>query len=97
MYLILALLLLYSANSFRVKEFQQTVSRRTTSLKAGNAAVTIGTRGSPLALAQAHETKKLLEKHFPELAVEGAIEIQKIMTKVWFVGESILCIDFVAG
>jgi hypothetical protein len=44
--------------------------------------IRIGTRGSPLALAQAYETKRLLGLHFPELAVEGAIEIRKIMTKV---------------
>jgi len=44
--------------------------------------VRIGTRGSPLALAQAYETKRLLSTHFPELAVEGAVEIKKIMTKV---------------
>lgn len=44
--------------------------------------VTIGTRGSPLALAQAYETKRLLGLHFPELASEGAVEIKKIMTKV---------------
>lgn len=44
--------------------------------------VTIGTRGSPLALAQAYETKRLLGLHFPELAPEGAVEIKKIMTKV---------------
>jgi len=48
--------------------------------------VTIGTRGSPLALAQAYETKRLLSLHFPELSSEGAIEIRKIMTK----GDSIL-------
>ena len=48
----------------------------------GDAIVTIGTRGSPLALAQAYETKRLLGVHFPELAVEGAVEIKKIMTKV---------------
>ena len=49
---------------------------------ADDAIVTIGTRGSPLALAQAYETKRLLGVHFPELAVEGAVKIQKIMTKV---------------
>jgi len=68
--------------------------------------VTIGTRGSPLALAQvfirliqlnlsfidynviqkAYETKRLLGLHFPELSVEGSVEIRKIMTK----GDSIL-------
>jgi hypothetical protein len=47
-----------------------------------HAIVRIGTRGSPLALAQAYETKHLLGFHFPELAVEGAVEIRKIMTKV---------------
>ncbi len=61
--------------SFSVRALQ-------TSLNAGTAIVTIGTRGSPLALAQAYETKRLLGLHFPELAVEGAVEIQKIMTKV---------------
>lgn len=44
--------------------------------------VTIGTRGSPLALAQAYETKRLLGLSFPELRGEGAVEIKKIMTKV---------------
>ena len=61
------------------------ISRQTpkTSLwMVGDAIVTIGTRGSPLALAQAYETKRLLGVHFPELAVEGAVEIKKIMTKV---------------
>jgi len=40
----------------------------------------IGTRGSPLALAQAHETKRRLEASFPELRQEGAIEIRTIST-----------------
>jgi len=53
---------------------------------ADDAIITIGTRGSPLALAQAYETKRLLGLHFPELAPEGAVKIQKIMTK----GDSIL-------
>jgi hypothetical protein len=44
--------------------------------------ITIGTRGSPLALAQAYETKRLLGVHFPELRPDGAVEIKKIMTKV---------------
>lgn len=36
----------------------------------------IGTRGSPLALAQAYMTRDLLMKHFPEeLGVKGAIEL----------------------
>ena len=60
----------------------QNVKISRTSLSAGSAVITIGTRGSPLALAQAYETKRLLALHFPELAGEGAVEIQKIMTKV---------------
>lgn len=44
--------------------------------------LTIGTRGSPLALAQAFETKRLLSESFRELADDGAIAIKKIMTKV---------------
>lgn len=51
-------------------------------MSSNGAIVTIGTRGSPLALAQAYETKRLLGLHFPELAAEGAVEIRKIMTKV---------------
>lgn len=40
----------------------------------------IGTRGSPLALAQAHETRDRLAAAFPELAPEGAVEIVVIKT-----------------
>lgn len=43
----------------------------------------IGTRGSPLALAQAYETKRLLGVNFPEFREEGSVEIKKIMTKVF--------------
>jgi hydroxymethylbilane synthase len=57
-----------------------------TAMSSTKAIITIGTRGSPLALAQAYETKRLLGEKFPELAVEGAVDIQKIMTK----GDSIL-------
>lgn len=41
----------------------------------------IGTRGSPLALAQAYETRKRLIENFPELAAEGAIEICVMKTQ----------------
>ena len=37
----------------------------------------IGTRGSPLAQAQAHETKRLLEATFPHMEVD----IREIVTK----------------
>lgn len=43
---------------------------------AGDALVTIGTRGSPLALAQAYETRDRLGEMFEELKEEGAIKIQ---------------------
>lgn len=45
---------------------------------AGDALLTIGTRGSPLALAQAYETRKRLGEQFDELKEEGAIAIQVI-------------------
>lgn len=57
-----------------------------TAAMSATAKLTIGTRGSPLALAQAYETKRLLGLAFPELKEEGAVEIKKIMTK----GDSIL-------
>lgn len=41
----------------------------------------IGTRGSPLALAQAYETRKRLIENFPELEAEGAIEICVMKTQ----------------
>lgn len=40
----------------------------------------IGTRGSPLAMAQAYEVRDLLIKHHPDLAEPGAIEIVEIST-----------------
>ncbi len=40
----------------------------------------IGTRGSPLAMAQAHEVRGKLAKAHPELAAEGAIAITVITT-----------------
>jgi hydroxymethylbilane synthase len=42
--------------------------------------LTIGTRGSPLALAQAHEVQGLLKAADPSLAGDGAVEIQVIKT-----------------
>ena len=59
----------------------QATIRRTFALSA-IPLVRIGTRGSPLALAQAYETKRLLGLSFPELAADDAVEIKKIMTKV---------------
>ena len=42
--------------------------------------VKIGTRGSPLALAQAYQTRDRLKEAFPELQEDGAIEICIIKT-----------------
>jgi hydroxymethylbilane synthase len=43
-------------------------------------ALKIGTRGSPLALAQAYETRDLLRARFAELAAEDAVEIVVLKT-----------------
>ena len=40
----------------------------------------IGTRGSPLALAQAQEVRSRLIAEHPDLAAEGAVEIRVIRT-----------------
>jgi len=42
--------------------------------------IRIGTRGSPLALAQAHETRRRLADALPQLAEVGALEIVEIKT-----------------
>ncbi|KAK6785751.1 hypothetical protein RDI58_019206 [Solanum bulbocastanum] len=44
------------------------------------AVIRVGTRGSPLALAQAYETRAKLIASYPDLAEEGAIEIVIIKT-----------------
>lgn len=41
----------------------------------------IGTRGSPLAMAQAFETRERLQEKFPELQEDGAIEICVLKTQ----------------
>ncbi|KAI5665688.1 hypothetical protein M9H77_15541 [Catharanthus roseus] len=48
--------------------------------KTKTAVIRIGTRGSPLALAQAHETRDKLISNHPDLAEEGAIQIVIIKT-----------------
>lgn len=45
-----------------------------------NLPLRIGTRGSPLALAQAYETRDNLQAAFPELNTDGAIEVVVIKT-----------------
>ncbi|PPD76839.1 hypothetical protein GOBAR_DD26240 [Gossypium barbadense] len=51
------------------------------------ALVRIGTRGSPLALAQAHETRDKLMASHPELAEEGAIKIVILVERALFTKE----------
>lgn len=51
-----------------------------TERKTRVAVVRIGTRGSPLALAQAYQTRDRLKDAFPELAEDGALEIKIIKT-----------------
>jgi hydroxymethylbilane synthase len=48
--------------------------------RSDKAVVVIGTRGSPLALAQAYETQRRLVEAHPALAAEGAIQISVIHT-----------------
>eukprot|EP00249_Psilotum_nudum_P031956 c47012_g1_i1 orf=763-1866(-) len=48
--------------------------------KTGVAVVRIGTRGSPLALAQAYETRNKLKAAHPELLEDGAVEVVIIKT-----------------
>jgi hydroxymethylbilane synthase len=50
-------------------------------MAADEGPVRIGTRGSPLALAQAYETRRLLIENFPELAEDGMIEICVMKTQ----------------
>jgi hypothetical protein len=49
--------------------------RTSVSMALDTPLVRIGTRGSPLALAQAYETQRLLRAAFPELCEDGAITI----------------------
>ena len=60
---------------------QQHVSRSAAVFMGEQGIVKVGTRGSPLALAQAYETQRRLKEAFPdELGHEGAIEICVIKT-----------------
>lgn len=53
---------------------------QTTTAKKSTAVIKIGTRGSPLALAQAYLTRDLLKERHEELREAGAIEIKIIKT-----------------
>ena len=76
-----------AAASYNVQPFinhaqqQQHVSRSAAVFMGEQGIVKVGTRGSPLALAQAYETQRRLKEAFPdELGHEGAIEICVIKT-----------------
>eukprot|EP00798_Chlamydomonas_sp_ICE-L_P027189 gene27189-2432_t len=72
------------ATSSRPTARMAAITRRSTCLVVASATavktVTIGTRGSPLALAQAYLTRDLLKENFPELREEGAVKISIIKT-----------------
>lgn len=53
---------------------------RAVACRAEGPILRLGTRGSPLALAQAYEAKKRLGEAFPELAPDEAVEIRIIST-----------------
>jgi hydroxymethylbilane synthase len=60
---------------------RQHMATRTASVLMSEAVVKLGTRGSPLALAQAYETKRRLAEAFPdELGDDSAVEICVIKT-----------------
>eukprot|EP00619_Florenciella_sp_RCC1007_P010014 CAMPEP_0205929058 /NCGR_PEP_ID=MMETSP1325-20131115/25088_1 /ASSEMBLY_ACC=CAM_ASM_000708 /TAXON_ID=236786 /ORGANISM="Florenciella sp., Strain RCC1007" /LENGTH=395 /DNA_ID=CAMNT_0053298217 /DNA_START=29 /DNA_END=1213 /DNA_ORIENTATION=- len=67
----------FTTSVFRTKRATQL---RATPAMEAEALVKIGTRGSPLALAQAYETKKRLGEAFPELAPDEAVSINVIKT-----------------
>ncbi|KAI9169299.1 hypothetical protein LWI28_010426 [Acer negundo] len=56
------------------------VTKASVAVEAKVAIIRIGTRGSPLALAQAHETRDKLMSLHPELSEEGAVKIVIIKT-----------------
>ena len=69
-----------SVGSAAYSQQQQQVAR-VADVLMGEPVIRLGTRGSPLALAQAYETKKRLAEAFPdELADEDAVEIKVIKT-----------------
>ncbi|CAI5954620.1 unnamed protein product [Closterium sp. NIES-64] len=62
------------------KAQRSSVVKAVASTDVKTAIVRIGTRGSPLALAQAYQTRDKLKAAYPELAEEGAVEIVIIKT-----------------
>jgi len=69
------------AGTTRSKAMKPTASRGTgVACRAEKPVLTLGTRGSPLALAQAYEAKRRLAEQFPELASDESVEIRIIST-----------------
>jgi len=83
----IAVLFISSANAFTssfvpsTKSFGTTRSNVQLQMALEEPLCRIGTRGSPLALAQAYETRRRLIENFPELEEEGAIQICVIKTQ----------------
>lgn len=67
----------HSMHGFRMSIAEQ---KEGTTIRSDKAVIVVGTRGSPLALAQAHETRRRLIEAHPALSAEGAIEISVIHT-----------------
>jgi len=84
MKLYIAVALLSSVSAFAPAPAARTHSDASTALfmaEGGVEPFRIGTRGSPLAMAQAFETRKRLQEKFPELCEDGAIEICVMKTQ----------------
>ena len=63
------------------RQQQQQQPMRVAAVSMAEPLIKLGTRGSPLALAQAYETKKRLAEAFPdELGADDAVEIKVIKT-----------------
>ncbi|CAB9496880.1 Porphobilinogen deaminase [Seminavis robusta] len=80
----ISLLLVTSASAFAPSTPSTSSTRSTALFMAEDGEVQplrIGTRGSPLAMAQAFETRKRLQEIFPELTEDGAIEICVMKTQ----------------
>jgi len=70
-----------AAPTFQPQSAAQQRNAAAYTVSMGEAQVKIGTRGSPLALAQAYETQRLLRETFPdELGDESAVSINVIKT-----------------
>jgi len=85
MKLYIAAVLVASASAFAPSKVPPTFMSGTALFAEGPASpsdpLRIGTRGSPLALAQAYETQRRLREIFPELTEEGAIQIVVMKTQ----------------